>query len=148
MEVAGNVSSILSQKKVAEVWSIGPEATVFDAIALMAEKNIGALPVLARGKLVGIITERDYTRKVILKGKSSRESAVKDIMTGALLLAASDDPIAGCMKTMTERRVRHLPVVEDGKLIGILSMGDVVRWVMESQAATIDQLQNYVTGGY
>jgi CBS domain-containing protein len=148
MEVAGTVNSILTQKKVAEVWSIGPETTVFDAIALMAEKNIGALPVLTRGKLVGIITERDYTRKVILKGKSSKDTEVKDIMTGALVLAAPDDSVADCMKTMTERRVRHLPVLQDGKLVGILSMGDVVRWVMEAQAATIDQLQNYVTGGY
>lgn len=148
MEVAGTVSSLLSQKKVAEVWSIEPEATVYDAIAMMAEKNIGALPVLMRGKLVGIITERDYTRKVILKGKSSKDTSVKDIMTGALVLAASGDSVADCMKTMTERRVRHLPVMEDGKLVGILSMGDVVRWVMEAQAATIDQLQNYVTGGY
>jgi len=148
MEVAGTVSSLLSQKKVAEVWSIEPETTVYDAIALMAEKNIGALPVLTRGKLVGIITERDYTRKVILKGKSSKDTAVKDIMTGALVLAASDDTVTDCMKTMTERRVRHLPVMEDGKLVGILSMGDVVRWVMGAQAATIDQLQSYVTGGY
>lgn len=148
MEVAGTVSSILSQKKVAEVWSIGPDATVFDAIAMMAEKNVGALPVLARGKLVGIITERDYTRKVILKGKSSKETAVKDIMTGSLVLVGPDEPVSTCMKTMTERRVRHLPVVESGELIGILSMGDVVRWVMEAQAATIDQLHNYVTGGY
>ncbi len=149
MEVAGNVSSILARKKISEVWSVGPEATVFDAIALMAEKNVGALPVLANGKLVGIITERDYTRKVILKGKSSKETPVKDVMTGALMIASPNDPISGCMKTMTDRRVRHLPVVEGNQLIGILSMGDVVRWVMESQAATIDQLQNYMTGsGY
>lgn len=147
MEVAGNVSSILARKKLSEVWSVGPESTVFDAIALMAEKNVGALPVLAGGKLVGIITERDYTRKLILKGRASKETPVKDVMTGTLMIASPNDPIDGCMKTMTERRVRHLPVVEDGRVIGIISMGDVVRWVMESQAATIDQLQSYMTGG-
>lgn len=148
MEVAGTVSSILSQKKFAEVWSIGPDDTVFDAIAMMAGKNVGALPVLARGKLVGIITERDYTRKVILKGKSSKETAVKDIMTGALVIVGPDEQVSSCMKTMTERRVRHLPIVKGGELVGILSMGDVVRWVMGAQAATIDQLHNYVTGGF
>lgn len=146
MEVAGTVSSILDRKNITEVWSIAPEATVFEAISLMAEKNIGALPVLARGKLVGIITERDYTRKVIIKGKSSKDTAVKDIMTGSLLLASPGDSVAGCMKTMTERRVRHLPVVDGGAVTGMLSMGDVVRWVMDAQAATIDQLHEYVTG--
>jgi CBS domain-containing protein len=146
MEVAGTVSSLLTQKD-SHVWSIAPEARVFEAIALMAEKNIGALPVLSGGQLLGIITERDYTRKVILKGKSSKETPVKDIMTGALVIVGPNENISACMATMIERRVRHLPVVEGGKLIGILSMGDVVRWVMGAQAATIDQLQSYLTGG-
>ncbi len=146
MEVAGSVTSLLTQKD-SEVWTIAPEAMVFEAIALMAAKNVGALPVLSYGKLLGIITERDYTRKVILKGKSSKETAVKDIMTGALVLASPRDDISSCMATMIERRVRHLPVVEGEKLIGILSMGDLVRWVIGAQAATIDQLESYVTGG-
>jgi CBS domain-containing protein len=145
MEIAGTVSSILSQKD-GQVWSIAPDSTVYDAIALMAEKNIGALPVLAGRKVVGIITERDYTRKVVLKGKSSKDTAVKEIMTGALILAHPNDSVTGCMKTMTDRRVRHLPVVEAGQMLGIVSMGDIVRWVMETQAATIDQLEQYVTG--
>lgn len=103
--------------------------------------------MLSGGKLLGIITERDYTRKVILKGKSSKETAVKDIMTGALVLASPRDEITGCMMTMIDRRVRHLPVVEGEKLVGILSMGDLVSWVIAVQAATIDQLESYVTGG-
>lgn len=147
MEVAGTVSSLL-QHKDSQIWSIAPGATVFDAIALMAEKNIGALPVLAGEKLVGILTERDYTRKVILKGKSSKQTAIEEIMTGGLVVASPGDSVTGCMKIMTERRLRHLPVMEGEKLIGILSMGDLVRWVISAQAATIDQLENYVTGGY
>lgn len=145
MEIAGTVSSILSQKD-GHVWSTAPDATVFDAIALMAEKNIGALPVLSGSKVVGIITERDYTRKVVLKGKSSKDTPVNQIMTGALILAHPTDSVTGCMEIMTERRVRHLPVVEKGQLLGIISMGDLVRWVIETQAATIDQLEQYVTG--
>lgn len=147
MEIAGTVSSILNAKD-SQIWSIAPTATVFEAIALMAEKNVGALPVLSGEKVVGIITERDYTRKVILKGKSSKQTPVESIMTGALIVASPSDSITGCMKTMTDRRVRHLPVVEGDKLIGILSMGDLVRWVISVQAATIDQLESYVTGGY
>ena len=146
MEVAGTVTSLLSQKNPA-IWSIGPDATVFDAIALMAEKNIGALPVLSSGRLLGIVTERDYTRKVILKGKSSKETPVNEIMTAALILAGPQESVANCMTTMIENRVRHLPIVESGKLLGIVSMGDLVRWVIDAQAATIDQLERYMTGG-
>lgn len=145
MEIAGTVTSILSQKD-GQVWSIAPDTTVFDAIALMADKNIGALPVLSGSKVVGIITERDYTRKVVLKGKSSKDTAVKEIMTGALILAHPGDSVSECMEIMTQRRVRHLPVVDRGQLLGIISMGDLVRWVIETQAATIDQLEQYVTG--
>jgi CBS domain-containing protein len=147
VEVAGTVNSLLTHKG-SQIWSIGPTATVFEAIALMAEKNIGALPVLAGEKLVGILTERDYTRKVILKGKSSKQTAIEDIMTGALVVASPNDSVTGCMKIMLERRLRHLPVTEGEKLIGIISMGDLVRWVISAQAATIDQLESYVTGGY
>ncbi len=147
MEIAGSVSSIL-QHKGAQIWSIGPKATVFEAIALMAEKNVGALPILAGEKLVGILTERDYTRKVILKGKSSKQTPIEDIMTGSLVVAGPNDSVTGCMKIMLERRLRHLPVMENEKLMGIISMGDLVRWVISAQAATIDQLESYVTGGY
>jgi CBS domain-containing protein len=145
MEVAGTVSGILAQKG-ATIWSIAPSAMVFDAIALMADKNVGALPVLENDKLIGIISERDYTRKVILKGKSSKDTRVEEIMTEQLVTAKPSDTIVDCMRVMTEKRVRHLPVVEGGKMIGVLSIGDVVKWVISAQAATIDNLEQYISG--
>src|SRR5260370_39051 len=124
MEIAGSVSGILAHKG-AEVWSIASGATVFEAIQLMADKNVGALPVMDGGKLVGIISERDYTRNVILKGKSSRDTPVRDIMTSQLTTTVPDASVTECMRIMTEERVRHLPVIEEGKMIGILSIGDL-----------------------
>ncbi len=117
MLVSGHIASILAQKKDQPVWSIAPEATVFEAIELMAQKNVGALPVLDNGHLVGIISERDYTRKVILKGKSSKEIAVKEIMTEQVLTVQPNTPVTECMRIVTERRVRHLPVMDKDKLI-------------------------------
>src|ERR1700726_3933660 len=125
MEIAGSVDAILAHKGSA-VWSIAPNATVFDAIQLMADKNVGALPVLENGKLVGIISERDYTRKVILKGKSSKETPVRDIMTLALVTAHPGDSISECMQVMTDKRIRHLPVVEEDKMGGMISIGALV----------------------
>ena len=145
MDVAGTVSGILAQKGSA-VWSIASTAMVFDAIALMAERNVGALPVVENDKLIGIISERDYTRKVILKGKSSKETRVEEIMTRQLLTANPSDTVVDCMRVMTEKRVRHLPVVEGPKMIGILSIGDVVKWFISAQAATIDNLEQYISG--
>lgn len=147
MTVAGTVGVILARKDSA-VWSISPRATVFEAIQLMAEKNVGALPVVDDSRLVGIISERDYTRKVILKGRSSKDTAVRDIMTEELLTATPSDGIAECMRVMTEKRVRHLPVMEGTKMIGIVSIGDVLKWFISAQAATIDNLERYVTGDY
>ncbi len=147
MEIAGSVSAILAHKGSA-VWSIAPTSTVFDAIHLMADKNIGALPVLENGRLVGIISERDYTRKVILKGKSSKETLVRDIMTKDLLTAHPSDSVGECLEVMTERRVRHLPVIEGGKMVGLVSIGDLVRRVISAQTATIDNLESYITGSY
>jgi CBS domain-containing protein len=147
MEIAGSVGAILAHKGSA-VWSIAPNATVFDAIQLMADKNVGALPVIENGGLVGIISERDYTRKVILKGKSSKETPVKDIMTQELLTAHSGDSVTECMHVMTEKRVRHLPVVEEGQMIGLISIGDLVRRIISAQTATIDNLEKYITGDY
>ena len=148
MEVSGRVSAILAHKKVSTVWSIGPNATVFDAIRLMDEKNVGALPVVENGKLVGIVSERDYTRKVIVKGRSSKDTPVSDIMTKELLTVNPGDSVAECMRIMTEKRVRHLPVLEGTKLVGILSIGDVVNWLISAQTATIDNLERYITGDY
>jgi CBS domain-containing protein len=148
MQVSGRVSTILAKKKASTVWSIAPNAMVFDAIQLMDDKNVGALPVLHNGMLVGIVSERDYTRKVILKGRSSKETPVSDIMSGQLLTVNPSQSITECMRIMTEKRVRHLPVLEGTKLVGILSMGDVVNWLISAQTATIDNLERYVTGDY
>ena len=148
MEVSGKVSAILAQKKVSTVWSIGPNAMVIDAIQLMDDKNVGALPVVENDTLVGIVSERDYTRKVILKGKSSKETPVSDIMTEQLLTVNPSDSVTECMRIMTEKRVRHLPVLEGSNLVGILSIGDVVNWFISAQTATIDNLERYATGDY
>ncbi|HET9377454.1 MAG TPA: CBS domain-containing protein [Chthoniobacterales bacterium] len=145
MEVAGMVSGILAQKG-STVWSIAPTAMVFDAIAMMADKNVGALPVVENNKLIGIISERDYSRKVILKGKSSRDTRVEEIMTRQLVTAKPGDTVVDCMRVMTEKRVRHLPVIEGAQMIGVLSIGDVVKWVISAQAATIENLEQYISG--
>jgi len=147
MEIAGSVSAILAHKGSA-VWSIAPNATVFDAIQLMADKNVGALPVVENGRLAGIISERDYTRKVILKGKSSKETPVRDIMTHELVTAGAGDSVTECMRVMTEKRIRHLPVMEGSKMIGLISIGDLVRRIISAQTATIDNLEKYITGDY
>jgi len=142
-EISGNVSGILAQKKASTVWSIGPNAMVFDAIRLMDEKNVGALPVLDSGTLVGIVSERDYTRKIIVKGRSSKDTPVSDIMTKELLTVNPRNTVTECMRIMTEKRVRHLPIVEGTKLVGILSIGDVVNWLMSALKAAIDNLERY-----
>jgi CBS domain-containing protein len=146
MQVSRHIASILAQKKDQPVWSIDPEATVFEAIELMAQKNVGALPVLDNGHLVGIISERDYTRKVILKGKSSKEIAVKEIMTEQVLTVQPNTPVTECMRIVTERRVRHLPVMDKDKLIGILSIGDLLKWTISAQELAIDNLERFLTG--
>ena len=142
-EISGKVSSILAHKKASTVWSIGPNAMVFDAIQLMDEKNVGALPVVDNKTRVGVVSERDYTRKVIVKGRSSKDTPVSDIMTKELLTVNPGDSVAECMRIMTEKRVRHLPVLEGTKLVGILSIGDVVNWLMSAQKAMIDNLERY-----
>jgi len=145
MEIVGTVTNLLREKD-SHIWSIQPGATVYEAIELMARKNIGAVPIVEAGKLLGILSERDYTRKVILKGKSSRKTPVEDIMSTSLVAVSPDNTIAECMRLMTEERVRHLPVLEDGELMGILSIGDVVKWIISAQTAAIDQLTRYVYG--
>jgi CBS domain-containing protein len=145
MEIAGTISGVLAQKG-STVWSIAPASMVFDAIALMADKNIGALPVVENDRLIGIISERDYTRKVILKGKASKETRVEEVMTRDLVTAGPSDTVVHCMRVMTEKRVRHLPVMEGAKMVGVLSIGDIVKWLISAQAATIDNLEEYLTG--
>ena len=143
IEISGKVSSILAHKKASTVWSIGPNAMVIDAIRLMDEKNVGALPVLDSGTLVGIVSERDYTRKVIVKGRSSKDTPVSDIMTKQILTVNPSDSVTECMRIMTDKRVRHLPVLHGSNLVGILSIGDVVNWLISAQTAMIDNFERY-----
>ena len=144
MVIAGTLAIILARKG-SPVWSISPDATVFEAIQLMADKNVGALPVVDNSRLIGIISERDYTRKVILEGLSSKDTAVRDIMTREMLTASPSDSIQDCMRVMTEKRVRHLPILEETRMIGIVSIRDVMEWVISAQA---EEIERYVTGDY
>lgn len=146
MKTSHPISSILHGKQSA-LWTVAPEATVFDAIKLMAEKNIGALPVLSGGRLRGIFTERDYTRKVALQGKTSKETRVSEILTVQLLTVSLDDTVENCMRLMTEHRVRHLPVLKAEQVVGIVSIGDLVNWIISTQNAEIEQLEQYIAGG-
>ncbi len=136
----------LLDEKGRDVWSIAPDDTVFNAIKLMAEKGIGALVVKNASRLIGMITERDYARKVILKEKSSKATSISDIMTTKVIYARSDQSIDECMALMTEKRVRHLPVFEQGKLIGIVSIGDLVKAIIAEQQFVIEQLEQYING--
>jgi CBS domain-containing protein len=131
-----------------EIWSVGTEATVLDAIGLMAEKRIGALLVMNGETLEGMFSERDYARKVILAGKSSRETPVRDIMTAKVVVAKPESTVEECMALMTEKRIRHLPVVEEDKVTGVLSIGDLVKAIIDEQQFKIEQLENYITTGY
>ena len=126
------------------VWSVSPEAPVLEAIRIMAEKHIGALIVVKDGDLVGIVSERDYARKVILMGRSSAELPVAEIMTSQVTTVGPDDTVHRCMEICTERRIRHLPVVEKGRIVGIVSIGDLVKAVIEEQQQTIDHLERYI----
>jgi CBS domain-containing protein len=144
MEVKGSISAILAHKKGSSVWSIGPNATVIDAIRLMDEKNIGALPVVENGKLVGILSERDYTRKVILKGRSSKDTPVSDIMTKQVLTVNPSNSVTECMQIMSEKRVRHLPVLDGANLVGMLSIGDVLKFLNSAQKAALENLVLYI----
>jgi CBS domain-containing protein len=146
MKTAYPISSILHNKSTT-LWNIAPEATVFEAIKLMAEKNIGALLVMSGGKLTGIFTERDYTRKIALHGKNSKQTQIWEISPKDVITVATDDSVEDCMKLMTEKRVRHLPVVEGGSVVGIISIGDLVNWIISTQNAAIEQLESYIAGG-
>ncbi len=151
MQNTDTVGALLREKaqlqdKASAIKTIPPTATVFDAISMMAERNIGALPVMQGGRLVGMLSERDYTRKVMLMGRTSRETLVSEIMTQKPVTVGPDNTVNECMEIMTEDRVRHLPVVENGELIGILSIGDLVKWIISAQTATIEHLTRYVFG--
>ena len=134
--------------KSGSIWSIAPEATVYDALAMMAEREVGALLVMSGGKLVGIISERDYARKIILQGRSSKETTVEEIMTGAMYTVTPEDTIDECMRIMTHHRIRHLPVFDGEKLVGVISIGDLVNAIISEQARTIDHLHTYIGANY
>jgi CBS domain-containing protein len=137
------------ERKGSQIWSIGPDAIVFEAVRLMDEVGAGALLVLAGGRLVGMISERDYARKVILKGRSSRDTRVSSIMSAPAVTVRIDDRVSDCLRLMTERRIRHLPVIRDnGSIAGVLSIGDLVNAVVSAQAAEMRQLKSYVAGTY
>ena len=134
----------LLEAKGREVYSIAPDALVFDALRLMADKSVGALIVTEGGSIAGILSERDYARKVILHGKSSHEIRVRDIMTSKVMTVHSGQTVEECMTLMTEKRIRHLPVTEGERLIGVLSIGDLVKEVIAEQQQTIQQLESYI----
>jgi CBS domain-containing protein len=138
----------LLRKKSPVVWSISPEGTVYEAIQLMSEKHIGCLLVLSGGHLTGIVTERDYARKVVLMGRASQQTRVRDIMTKPVLFVREGDTLDDAMRLMTSRRLRHLPVLHDDDVAGVISIGDVVSWVLDAQQRTIQQLQGYINGSY
>jgi CBS domain-containing protein len=139
---------VLLDKKGRAVWSISPQETVYRAVQMMSERQVGALIVLSAGHLAGIVSERDYARKVILKGRNSQFTSVGDIMTTPVLYVTPEQTLDECMRLMTTRRIRHLPVVEREAVVGVLSIGDVVNWIVSSQQQTIKHLNNYINGSY
>lgn len=147
MEINGTVYDILHNKG-GEVLTTGLDETVYEALRLMGEKNVGALVAMDHGEVVGILSERDYSRKVVLQGRTSRDTKVSEIITRPAITVCSRDGIEKCMLLMTSNRIRHLPVVDDGRLTGVVSMGDLVNWVMQTQSQTIAQLHGYISGDY
>jgi CBS domain-containing protein len=147
MEITGTVDAVLKVKGNA-VWSVHPDVMVFDAIKLLAEKNVGALLVVEGSALVGVFSERDYTRKVALLGKASKQTAVRDVITGRIISVSPATTVEECLRLMLEHRVRHLPVLQEKTVVGVISIGDLVNWVITAQQATISQLQGYITGAY
>jgi CBS domain-containing protein len=141
-----SVAQVLKSKPGQSVESVAPSTSVFDAVKRMAERNIGALLVLEEQKIAGIVTERDYARKIVLMGRSSKETPVRDIMTFPVMYVRPDQTNEECMALMTDNRVRHLPVVDQGKLIGLISIGDLVKDIISEQKFIIEQLEHYITG--
>jgi CBS domain-containing protein len=147
MKSVDTISSVLSLKG-RELWFVAPSATVYEAIQKMSEKGVGALLVMSEGQLDGMISERDYARKVILKDRSSKLTLVREIMTSPAITVTPSHNVEDCMRTMTENRIRHLPVVDRDQVIGIVSIGDLVNWIITAREATIGHLQSYIAGNY
>ena len=147
MDVSGTIDAILNQKS-REIFTIPPDATVFEAIEMMDNKNVGALLVMDGKKLVGMFSERDYTRKIVLRGKRSRETKVAEIMSTNLTVTHPREPVEKCLRLMTDKRIRHLPVLDGDRVVGVISIGDLVKWVISCQSAAIAHLENYISGGY
>jgi len=145
MELTGTIGSLIG-KKGRQMWSLDPAASVYDSIAMMAEKQVGALPIIDEGALIGIVSERDYARKVILRGKSSKETPVTEIMSSPVITVTPSHTVGECMRIITEKRIRHLPVVDGGKIVAIVSIGDLVNWVISEQQETIHHLEAYISG--
>jgi CBS domain-containing protein len=147
MNLVDSLRLVLKQKG-QDIWYVSPDACVYDAIEIMAEKYVGALLVVSEGNLVGVVSERDYARKVILQGKSSKQTQVKEIMTTPAIFVTPEHTVEDSMRIMTDKHIRHLPVVEDGKILGVVSIGDLVKWMISAQQQTISQLHNYITSSY
>jgi CBS domain-containing protein len=147
MKIHDRISAILNQKG-SDVWSIPPDASVYSAIETMADKHVGALLVIEDGHLVGIVSERDYARKVVLMGRSSSDTFVREIMTPSPKTVCLECCVDDAMRTMTSNRIRHLPVVDNDKVVGVMSIGDIIKYIIASQDKAIEQLEHYITGQY
>jgi predicted transcriptional regulator len=145
MQLSESISLIL-EKKGGQICSVSPSNSVYDAIAIMAEKQVGALLVIVEGKVVGIVSERDYARKVILKGRSSKETSVAEIMSSPVIIVSPGHSVGKCMQLMTDHHIRHLPVLDKERLVGVISIGDLVNWIISAQSETIRHLEAYITG--
>jgi len=145
MTTIGTIGMVLHHKGT-NVWTIPADASVFEAIQFLAQKNIGALPVMEAGRLIGIFSERDYTRKVALEGKTSRQTRVREIISTNVVSVTSSHTVEDAMRLMTEKHIRHLPVIDDVVMTGFISIGDMVNWIISAQSAAIDQMEAYLSG--